>query len=113
MLMVQLDRRRLRFDLDELDLDVLGPEHERDVRRRARGRDVVGDLDGRGDRVARDHLVVVRFELRDDGLQIRHREADVIHRAADRAAGRRLHRPEEQKHVRKLDDLEVVRADRR
>ena len=43
MHVVQLDRRSLSLDFDELDFDVVGPERERDVRRGARGGDVVGD----------------------------------------------------------------------
>ena len=50
---VQLNRRLLILHFDELDLHVFRSERERDVRRRARGGDVVRDLDRRRHRVRR------------------------------------------------------------
>ena len=103
--MVELNGRLLRFDLDKLHLDVLRTERERDVRCRTRGGDVVGDLHICGDRIGSDHLVAVRSYPRDERLEIRHGEADVVDRRADGTAVRRLHRTEKHQHIRKFDDL--------
>ena len=108
---MQLNRSLLITHFDELDLHVFRAERERNVRSRARRGDVVGDLDCRRNRVRRNHLEAVRLDLRNERLQVRDGEANVIHGCPDRAAGRRLHWPEEDKHIRKFDDLLVVLAE--
>ncbi len=73
--------------------------------------DVVLHLLGRGHFRARNHLEAVRLDLVDDRAKVRHREADVVHRRADGAAGRRLHGPEEDQDVRELDDFLLIGAE--
>ena len=102
---MKLNRGLLRFDFDELYFDILRTERKRDVRRRTGGRNVVGHLHVRGDRIGSDHFEAVRLDLRHHRLEIGNGKADVIHRRADRAARRRLHRTEKDQNIRELDDL--------
>ena len=110
---VKLDRCRLLLGLDELDLHLVRSHREGDrcpagLRRR---RDVVFDLaPGRGFGF-RDHRVAVCLDLGDRLANVRHREADVVHRGALGTARRRPVGEEDQD-VRELDDFAMVGADR-
>ena len=108
---VQRDWRRLLLVLEQLHLHIIGAHHEGDRRCGVHGGDVV-DRPAAW-RATSDRVMIgypPAFTRSSVCRRFVHREPDVVHRRPLAAAGRLLV-PEEDEHVRELDDVHLLRTE--